>query len=155
MFVGRFGIGPLPQVKMYIHDFGIDVWGKDVMDSIVQSFLDGIDNNRDILKKAEYVLAGAWGDGDEKVIDLFVGSDVVASWPGNPDINIGFLVDGVYTKERHICGDFNLVTAEEEYFRRGEGYPVAPKNLEQFMNSWPTSAKYKGLFFDYQNMIKF
>jgi len=158
MFVGRFGIGPDPLVKMYIHEYGLEGWGKEPIDAIAKYFCDIFNNIPDhlddLIRPVEYIIAGAWIDEGTKKIDLKLYRDV-KNWPGNPSLRVAYFIDGKFTLDGEICGDFDLATAEEEYFRRGEGYPIAPKNLDQFINSWPTSSKYKGLFVNYQNMVKF
>ena len=129
-----------PPSRVYIHDAGFnEIYKSDkaVLDYFTEIF------NRDLRNsdKFNYLLAIAWGDinSKEKVIDFF-GYNGFDNWPGNPDVSIWVVRNGLIApNENKTCCDSLVILGEEEKYRR------TTKSLEDYMLKAPKISNFTNL----------
>ena len=131
----------LPPIRAYFHNAGLgNAFGKlpshqsETVDHKAKKYLVTILHTEAyrLIEHANFLLAALWGDGDDKMIDLFKFTDIQA-WPGNPDAGAYVLRNGVYVPERReiTCGDTLMVFGAEERHRR------TTKTLKEYIENPP------------------
>ena len=120
--------------RFYLHNFGIQVWGSNVIPSAKRDFLAVSDK---IEEDYLWVLGILWGDSGIRVSEIFAYRGIQKSdWPGNPEIDY-FQFRGrqlVVNPRSLTCGDGLIVLGREEGHRRHK------HNLADFLNDPPRFA---------------
>jgi hypothetical protein len=92
------------------------------------------ENKEENLSRYKFILASMWGKLPDriKVIDFCGLSDMDESrWPGNPDVSMWVVENGVYIPEGRTCEDSIIVFGREGDFRR------SLPGLEEFRRNYP------------------
>ena len=145
-------------VRAYVHNAGKERWynSKSITTTVVgvaeKYLLDTFQPISHDLRKFDYIIAVLWGDmvldvdqneshtRGNKMIDCFGYSDVSKDpkeWPGNPDIEPWFMMNGVYVKKTDIgtagksCEDSIIVLGIEGEYRR------QCKDLKEYLQNPP------------------
>jgi len=129
------------SVRLYTHNAGFPkVWSNGVgriytASKIYDYVNSSFEKNGSEFKKFDYMIGIAWGnkESSSRMIDVFGYELNKKVWPGNPDVTILNIKDGVLVKNRPIstCGDGLIMLGEEEKHRRES------VNLESYLNSFP------------------
>ncbi len=103
--------------KFYLHKSGEEIH---LQHKIFDDFLEYGIKAPEEARKGDYFISILWGDSDKnKLVDMFVYSDLKENWESNPDVSSWFIKNGVWTKENPLtCGEGIILLGEEEKLRR-------------------------------------
>ncbi|MFH0837335.1 MAG: hypothetical protein V1870_04355 [Candidatus Aenigmatarchaeota archaeon] len=106
-----------PPGRVYIHSDGLEeIYGS--VDEVKRYFIESLHKNKYDIPKHQFFIGIAWGCNEMKIIDFMTYSDI-DEWPGNPEVSIGSIINGLYQTEHvKLCGDGLILLGKEEHIRR-------------------------------------
>lgn len=150
-FIARFRLPrEHPPKKIYLHSSGADVY-MGLFQTSAQGAIAHVTGALDQLPELQgmfhYVIAIAWGDNGDKMVDCF-GFSGIRAWPGNPDVSTWVLKNGVYQQRTRItpkdtmCEDSIILLGREAELRRRS------HSLDSFLISVPHFFEEEGIKLD-------
>ena len=137
-FIGRICLkNNDPPIRAYVHRAGyIEAYNNDIQEAN-RHLTQVLKENRDELKHFQYILASMWGEGKDKMIDMF-GYRAINEWPGNPEIHGWVMENGIFVPVNKImsekgltCEDTTIMLSKEAEHRR------IRKDLDDFISNPP------------------